>query len=282
MSKLIFLSNLILKLLTHLYSYVIIKPHKKGDFMNYQILSNLIIKDFDFISTIYSEKNKSSQKTNRPRWALGLKTDGETIYKTKSGTYLSNKDNLIILPKGCIYKWKCIEPGHFSAIEFECDLECDDIFSLPLKNSEKIHRLFKEIEYKHLTKKPMYKMEIIKNCYSIILEATKEKKYIPNAKQLKIMPALEYITQNFDKPIKNEDLAKVAGLSNVYFRKIFTDVIGTSPNAYIHKIRIDKAKEMLKSEYSNISEIAASLGYPNIYDFSRDFKKHVGIPPSKY
>ena len=176
--------------------------------MNYQFLSNIIIKDFAFTSTIYSEKNKNSQTTNRPRWALGLKKEGETIYTTKSGTYLSNKDNLIILPKGCSYKWKSTESGHFSFIEFECDLESNDIISLPLKDSEKILRLFNEIEYKHLEKKPMHKMEIIKRCYSIILEATKGKKHIPNEKQLKIAPALEYIAKNFDKPIKNEELAK--------------------------------------------------------------------------
>ena len=250
--------------------------------MNYQFLSNIIIKDFAFTSTIYSEKNKNSQTTNRPRWALGLKKEGETIYTTKSGTYLSNKDNLIILPKGCSYKWKSTESGHFSFIEFECDLESNDIISLPLKDSEKILRLFNEIEYKHLEKNPMHKMEIIKCCYSIILEATKGKKYIPNEKQLKIAPALEYIAKNFDKPIKNEELAKTTGLSNVYFRKLFTDVMGVPPNVYIHKTRINKAKEMLKSDYSSITEIAVSLGYPNIYDFSRDFKKYVGIPPSKY
>lgn len=250
--------------------------------MNYEILSNIIIKDFSFISTIHTEKNKSSQKTNRPRWAIGLKKEGETVYKTKSGIYLSNKDNLILFPKGCSYKWKCNEPGYFSTIEFECDLESDDILVLPLKNNEKILRFFNEIEHKHLAKKPMHKMEIIQICYSIILEAAKEKKYIPNEKQQKIMPALEYIANNFNKPIKNQELAKTTGLSNVYFRKIFTDVMGISPNVYIHKTRINKAKEMLKSDYSSITEIAISLGYPNIYDFSRDFKKHVGIPPSKY
>ena len=250
--------------------------------MNYHFLSNIIIKDFAFTSTLYSEKNNSSQKTDRIRWALGLKKEGETIYTTKSGTYLSNKDNLIIFPKGSSYKWESTVPGLFSVIEFECDLENDDILSLPLKNSEKIHRLFNEIEYKHITKTPMYKIEIIKSCYSIILEAIKGKKYLPNEKQLKIMPALEYIAKNFDKPIKNEELAKTTGLSNVYFRKIFTDVMGVPPNEYIHKTRINKAKEILKSDYSSITEIAISLGYPNIYDFSRDFKKHVGIPPSKY
>lgn len=49
--------------------------------------------------------------------------------------------------------------------------------------------------------------------------------------------------------------------------------MGTSPIAYVHELRIKKAKEILKSDYGTISEIAKSPGYLNIYDFSRDFKK---------
>jgi len=82
--------------------------------------------------------------------------------------------------------------------------------------------------------------------------------------------------------MKNEDLAKLTGLSTIYFRRLFTEVFGVSPIAYVHKLRIKKAKEMLKSDYGNITDIAQSLGYLNIYDFSRAFKKHTGISPSKY
>jgi RNA polymerase sigma factor (sigma-70 family) len=101
-------------------------------------------------------------------------------------------------------------------------------------------------------------------------------------KMQKIQPAMAYISQNFNKEITNDTLAALTGLSTVYFRKLFTQMIGVSPIAYVHQIRIQKAKEMLKSDYSTLSDIAQSLGYPNLYDFSRTFKKHVGVAPSKY
>ena len=41
-------------------------------------------------------------------------------------------------------------------------------------------------------------------------------------------------------------------------------------------------KEILKSDYGTLSDVALSLGYASLYDFSRDFKKHTGIAPSKY
>lgn len=107
-------------------------------------------------------------------------------------------------------------------------------------------------------------------------------KSTPSDKRRKIAPAVDYIAKNYGKSIKNETLASLCGISEVYFRKIFFEVFGTPPIAYVHNLRIKKAEEMLKSDYGSITEIAKSLGYINIYDFSRDFKKHNGISPSKY
>ena len=111
---------------------------------------------------------------------------------------------------------------------------------------------------------------------------TEEKKYIPKSAAHKIAPALEYITQNLDKSIQNDTLAAECNISTVYMRKLFTECYGVSPKTYIHALRIKKAKEMLKSDYGNITNIAESLGYANVYDFSRVFKKFTGVPPTKY
>lgn len=111
---------------------------------------------------------------------------------------------------------------------------------------------------------------------------TIEKKYVPSDREQKISKAIEYIAQNYNKHIRNDELADVSDLSVVYFRKLFKDTMGMSPIRYVRMFKIKKAKEMLKSDYSSITDIAFSLGYNNIYEFSRDFKKCTGISPSKY
>ena len=68
----------------------------------------------------------------------------------------------------------------------------------------------------------------------------------------------------------------------MYFRELFTKTVGVSPIAYARELRIKKAKEMLKSDYGSLTDIAQSLGYSGLYDFSRDFKKHTGVAPSRY
>ena len=117
-------------------------------------------------------------------------------------------------------------------------------------------------------------LESIRDTYSILLALTQavSERYLPTEKQQKIAPAIEYISQHYNENITNEVLADIAGMSTVYFRKLFTSVIGVSPIVYARNLRIEKAKEMLRSDYGTLSDVALSLGYRSLYDFSRDFK----------
>ena len=90
------------------------------------------------------------------------------------------------------------------------------------------------------------------------------------------------MTQNYNIKIRNDELAALTGVSTVYFRKLFTEVMGQSPIDYIQSLRIQKAKEMLQSDYGSITDVASALGYQSIYDFSRAFKKRVGMSPIQY
>ena len=130
----------------------------------------------------------------------------------------------------------------------------------------------------------LHKVESIRDTYSILLSIaeTNIEEYIPKHKRTRLQPVIDYISLHYIENIKNDTLASIAGMSTVYFRKQFTDIFGISPIAYIKKLRMEKAKEMLKSDYGTLTDLARMLGYSSLYDFSRDFKKHTGIPPSMY
>ncbi|HJA92399.1 MAG TPA: AraC family transcriptional regulator [Candidatus Eisenbergiella merdipullorum] len=248
------------------------------------ILSDLIINKVYSATTMYNETNARAKRINRSSWAILLKYEGETLYETKGKTYVSNRNKMVILPKGSSYNWICTKSGHYAVIEFESSRLYDKIIYFPDVNGDRLLKDFKELEYKRTVKKPLFEIESIRDAYSIILKLceAERKIYVPTEKTEKLSPAIEYIAQNYHKNIKNDDLASLSGLSTVYFRKLFTEVYHISPIAYVHELRIKKAKEMLKSDYGSITDIAHSLGYLNIYDFSRDFKKHTGVSPSKY
>ncbi len=252
--------------------------------MDTKILSDLIIKDFYTANSFFSEKGSKNKRINRPSWAIVLKFEGETEYINKRKRHISNENNIAILPKGCTYEWKCIKSGKCIIIEFDADFSCEELFFFNIKDNTKILKLFKKNESAYLLKKSFYKINCISLTYEIIytLLSSNETKYIPSDKHKRIQPAINCIFENYYIPLTNRELSILCGISEVYFRKIFTDIFGISPINYIHKIRIEKAKELFKGDFGKISDVATSVGYNNIYHFSKMFKIHTGVSPSEY
>ena len=252
--------------------------------MTIDILSDLVITKVYSVSTLYTPEKTKLKRNNRERWAAVIKYEGETVYSSNGKRFLSDIGHIVILPKGCSYEWQCTRSGHFSIIEFESESTFCEPISFSVKNGEKILKMSKDLEYKRNLKKPMVELESIRDTYSILLVLTQtvEARYLPTEKQQKIAPAVEYISQHYNENITNDKLAEISGISTVYFRKLFSSVVGVSPIVYVRRLRIENAKEMLKSDYGTLSDVAQSLGYASLYDFSRDFKKHTGTSPSRY
>ena len=223
-----------------------VKTFSKGENMNSEILSDLIIAKIYSVSTMYSPQNKSVKRKDRPRWALIVKYEGQTVYTSNGKQFLSDIGHIVILPKGCSYDWQCTRSGHFSIIEFESEKTFEEPFSFSVKNGEKILKMFKDLEYKRNLKSPTVELESIRDTYSILLVLMKavEARYLPTEKQQKIAPAVEYISQHYNENITNDELAAIAGMSTVYFRKLFTQMMHMSPMTYVHEMRIQKAKDM--------------------------------------
>lgn len=90
--------------------------------------------------------------------------------------------------------------------------------------------------------------------------------------------SLKYINEN----LGNVDMAVIANhtdLSYTYFSEFFKKTMGINFAKYIHDLKMERARELLRSG-KKISEVAEILGYMNPKNFTRVFKKHYGIAPS--
>ena len=71
-------------------------------------------------------------------------------------------------------------------------------------------------------------------------------------------------------------------LSPFYISRIFKSEIGDTPIHYLINIRLERAKELLESGLAeSVQEVAAQVGYDDVYHFSKLFKKRYGFPPSQ-
>ncbi len=94
--------------------------------------------------------------------------------------------------------------------------------------------------------------------------------------------AVEYINENYCSRIRLCNVAKEAGMSVSNFERTFKNIMGMNFSAYINKLRIGKAADMLKKANYSISDTAFACGFTNQFHFSRTFKKIMKISPINY
>ncbi len=97
-----------------------------------------------------------------------------------------------------------------------------------------------------------------------------------------IKRATSYIDNNFNLPLTVESVAKLLRLDRKYFCSIFKEETGLSPIQYIQNQRVKRACVLLKTTKYSISEIGRSVGYEDLFTFSRMFHQQTGMSPSKY
>ena len=156
--------------------------------MNTDVLSNLVIKRVYSASTLYTPENAKAKRTDRPGWAVVIKYEGETVYEARGKSIVSDINHVTILPKGCSYDWECTRSGHFSILEFESDASFAEPLSFPVKHSEKLVKMLKELEYKRNLKGETVELESIRDAYSIILSVilASTDKYQPEGKRQRL------------------------------------------------------------------------------------------------
>lgn len=93
---------------------------------------------------------------------------------------------------------------------------------------------------------------------------------------------IRHMDRHCEEPFQVEDMARHSGVTPSVFYKRFKEYTSLSPLQYITRNRIEKARRLLAEKDANIRDIANAVGYPDVYYFSRIFKKAIGIPPYRY
>ncbi|WP_068496903.1 AraC family transcriptional regulator [Paenibacillus kribbensis] len=94
--------------------------------------------------------------------------------------------------------------------------------------------------------------------------------------------SIAYLEHHYSQKITREQLAAIAGVSRSHYSIQFKQLTGFSPNEYLSRLRVHRAKELLISGSGTLREIAQKVGYKDEFYLSRRFKQHTGASPSSY
>ncbi|NEU31835.1 helix-turn-helix transcriptional regulator [bacterium LRH843] len=97
-----------------------------------------------------------------------------------------------------------------------------------------------------------------------------------------VQKAINYLTVYFRIPLDLGTVAKHCFVHPAHLSRQFKKETGMTITEFSHKIRIDEAKILLKSEHLSIDAVAESVGFDDAGYFSRVFKKREGMTPLAY
>lgn len=110
---------------------------------------------------------------------------------------------------------------------------------------------------------------------SILSEEQKgEENYIELAKA--------YLESNYMREISIQELAEKLNLNRSYFSTLFRKKMGKSPQEFLIDCRMEKACQLMAEHGYSPGEAAVAVGYPDIFSFSRMFKRRYGRSPRAY
>jgi two-component system response regulator YesN len=97
-----------------------------------------------------------------------------------------------------------------------------------------------------------------------------------------IVEIKDYVQQNYEKDLKLQQVAKLYCVNSVYLGQVFTKTVGMHFNEYLHNVRIEEAKKLIRRTDIKISGIASMVGYCDSEYFTNKFKAITGYIPSDY
>lgn len=99
---------------------------------------------------------------------------------------------------------------------------------------------------------------------------------------MRIYKALDHIKDNYAEPLTLADVSAVARMPESAFSRYFRRATGNTFTDFVIGLRVAKACRLLLHTRKHISSICYEVGFNNISNFNRHFRKLRGMPPGKY
>jgi YesN/AraC family two-component response regulator len=228
------------------------------------------------------QNNVSMLNKGRNFNALSFRFHSDTIMKTEKNEYHMKDNFLSYVPARLDYsrlsKAEDLIAIHFDTINYNTkNIE----YFIP-NDPTVLMKLFREILEVWNKKELGYKYR----CSAILCEIFAEcyiQNYVSKSQNSKIQNSVEYLLKNYkNSDLSIREIAEKSFMSEVYFRKLFKDEYGVSPQKYIIALRIQNAVGLISSGYYSLKEVANMSGYSDYKYFSVEFKKSIGVSPSEY
>ncbi|MBT2289547.1 AraC family transcriptional regulator [Paenibacillus albidus] len=161
---------------------------------------------------------------------------------------------------------------------FKYQYSFDPPYPVPLLN--KLEQMYED----WMTFDPLHSLHARTLFYQFIYEllGQMQRQGIEPVKPDLLVQALRYMQDHYMEPITLDTLAELFDCSVSYLSKLFKNRMNGSPIRVLTEIRMEVAANYLLNRNPPLQELAERVGYPDAHTFSRNFKKHYGLPPAQF
>ncbi|AFC28976.1 transcriptional regulator [Paenibacillus mucilaginosus 3016] len=97
-----------------------------------------------------------------------------------------------------------------------------------------------------------------------------------------VREAISYMKTHYQQELSRDLMAQHVGLSPAYFSSLFKKQTGTSPIRYLNRLRLDRAKQLLRQSGMPVKQVSEEVGFLDSFYFTRLFTKETGMSPREY
>lgn len=130
---------------------------------------------------------------------------------------------------------------------------------------------------------PAERLAAMLGIFSLLVKAIISEGIVTVKGDLMVERILHEIRNRPERPPTLDEAARLVGRSHSSVSHLFKEKLGRSFKSCIVDIRIEKAGDLLKHEPGiSVKQVAAQVGYVDVFYFSRIFRQRKGVPPSRY
>ena len=240
---------------------------------------------------------------------INLMISGEMNIAVEDRSYQLSPNDAVLCNPFAVHSGKWLSSsGEKSFIGFSIDLgkmlnfeqsplakSCKELFENKCQfdefypaNTSRIPHLIQEILAVYLEKNSANECRVLSLTYEL-LEELFNKHFHPTKDQSATYKNIDFlrkvatfINNNYTKDITTSAVAKAVFMETSQFCHTFKRNFGVCFSNHLCKFRCIRATELYRNSDKSISEIASAVGFSDYCYFSKTFKKHIGISPSKY
>jgi AraC family transcriptional regulator len=112
-----------------------------------------------------------------------------------------------------------------------------------------------------------------------ILPTTTRRAETVEAYESAVERVIRHMKSHLEEPLDLDRIAQIAAISKFHLVRVFDEITGTTPHHFLACLRMQRAKEMLLSSDTSITEICMDVGYTSLGSFSKTFSTLVGMSP---